>query len=86
MGRFDTTEGRAGDDSSPPFNPRHDPAQALADAVLHGLRAGDLVAARAAARALSVLVEALTDSSAAGRAESVQDLGAARKRRSEAPE
>ena len=59
---------------------------ALADAVLQGLRAGDLVAARAAARALSVLVDALTDTSATERTESIQDLGAARRRRGEAPE
>ena len=54
--------------------------------MLQGLRAGDLVAARAAARALSVLVEALTDTSATNRTEGVQDLGAVRKRRGEAPE
>jgi hypothetical protein len=64
-----------------PFNPRQDAARALADAVLHGLRAGDLVAARAAARALSVLVDALTDTSTTEPAESVQDLIAARKQR-----
>ena len=41
--------------------PDHAAVQALADAVLRGMRAGDLVASRAAARALSVLVDALTE-------------------------
>ncbi len=69
--------------SSLPCNPRHDAAQALADAVLLSLRSGDLVAARAAARALSVLVDALTDASATEQGKTVQDLAAARKSRGE---
>ena len=86
LGRSDANQGRTGDRSPLPSNPRHDAAQALADAVLLSLRSGDLVAARAAAQALSVLVDALTDTSSTERTESVQDLAAARKRRGEGAE
>ena len=84
--RSDANQGRTGDDSPLPSNPRRDAAQALADAVLLSLRSGDLVTSRAAARALSVLVDSLTDTSATERTDSVQDLAAARKRRSEGSE
>jgi len=68
-----------------PSNPRRDAAQALADAVLLSLRSGDLVTSRAAARALSVLVDALTDTPVTGRGEGVRDLGDERRRRGPLP-
>ena len=66
--------------------PNHAAAQALADAVLRGLRAGDLVASRAAARALGVLVDNLADAAAVERTEGPRNLPAARKRRGGAHE
>jgi len=85
-GRLDLVTQLAAELAARRAKPDHAAAQALADAVLRGLRDGDLVASRAAARALSVLVDALTDTSATQRTESVQDLAAARKRRGEGSE
>jgi len=60
-GRLDLVTQLAAELAARRVKPHHAAAQALADAVLRGLRAGDLVASRAAARALSVLVDALTE-------------------------
>ena len=83
--RSDAKQGRTGDDRPLPSYPRHDAAEALADAVLLSLRSGDLVTSRAAARALSVLVDALTDTPVTGRVEGVRDLGDERRRRGPIP-
>ena len=60
-GRLDLVTQFAAELAARRAKPDHAAAQALADAILRGLRAGDLVASRAAARALSVLVETLTE-------------------------
>jgi hypothetical protein len=60
-----------------PVNPRVGTGQALADAVILALRSGDLVAARAAARALETFVEVLSDSER----HAVSDIGAKRRNR-----
>ena len=60
-----------------PVNPRVGTGQALADAVVLALRSGDLVAARAAARALETFVEVLSDSER----HAVSDIGAKRRNR-----
>ncbi len=67
-GRLDLVTQLAAELAARRAKPDHAAAQALVDAVLRGLRAGDLVASRAAARALSVLVDALTDTAAPGQA------------------
>jgi len=74
-------EGRTRDNHPTPSNPRLAAASALTDAVVRALQGGDLVAAWAAARALSVLVDALTAVSEPASSETVQDLGSARNRR-----
>jgi hypothetical protein len=65
-------------------SPRHATVQALTDAVLSALRGGDMVAARAAARALSAFVDELGDSVLPQQGETVQDLARARRRRERA--
>jgi hypothetical protein len=62
--RFGASQGRDGGTISVSVNPREGTAQLLADTVVLALRAGDLVAAQAAAKALEAFVETLGNADA----------------------
>ena len=61
MEGFGATKGRDEGTQVATSNPRADTAKALADGVMTALRSGDLVAARAAAKALEAFVDALSN-------------------------
>jgi hypothetical protein len=72
-----TTEGRDGGTPAVTVNPREGTAQALADAVMSALRAGDLIAAHAASKALEAFVGVLGGSTQ----QVVPNIGAERRSR-----
>lgn len=74
---FGASEGRDEETEETPVNPRADTAQALANAVMSALRAGDLVAAHAASKALEAFVGALGGSAP----QVVSDIGTERRSR-----
>jgi hypothetical protein len=77
FGGFHVSQGRDEGTRSGTANPRNDTAKALADAVVLALRSGDLVAARAAAKALEAFVDALCSSER----QTVADMQDARRNR-----
>ena len=77
LGGFGATQGRDEGTTAVAVNPREGTAQALVNAVMAALHAGDLVAAHAAARALEAFVGALVGSTQ----QEVPDIGAERRSR-----